>query len=172
MGGGHVSTPLDPGPARPASGAIAADDRGVSPVFAYTLTLAVTALLVAGLVAAAGGYVDQQRERTIENQLSVVGHQLSADIAAADRLVRSDDDASVRVGREVPETVVGSTYTVHVRKDAGLSETEYYLELVSTDHDVSVTVAVASMTTVEETSVGGGEVVVEYDGSKLVVTNA
>lgn len=150
------------------------DDRAVSPVFAYTLTLGVTALLITGLLISSGGYVEEQRERTIENQLYVVGHQLSADVAAADRLVRSDDQSSVRITREVPKSIVGSTYTIHVRADPLASDSEYYLELNSTDHDVSARVAVASLTDVEESSVGGGEVVVEYDESSgtLEVSNA
>lgn len=150
------------------------NDRAVSPVFAYTLTLGVTALLITGLVMASGGYVEEQRERTIENQLYVVGHQISADVAAADRLVRSDDQTSVHITREVPNSIVGSTYTVHVRKDPLASSSEYYLELNSTDHDVSARVAISSLTEVEESSVGGGEVAVVYDESTetLEVTNA
>lgn len=149
-----------------------ATDRAVSPVFAYTLTLGVTALLVTGLIVAAGGYVDTQRERTIENQLQVIGQQISADVAAADRLARSDGSQNVTITRTLPSSVVGSTYTVHVRQD-GPPPTEYYLVLESTDPDVTVTVGIATVTPVEASSFGGGEIEVVYDtDGNLEVRNA
>lgn len=147
------------------------DDRAASPVFAYTLTLGVTALLITGLIVSAGGYVDTQRERAIENQLQVVGQQISADIAAADRLARTDGDPEVGITRDLPDTIVGSTYRVHVRQD-GPPPTEYYLLLESTDLDVSVTVGIATLTTVEGTSFGGGEIEIVYnDDGNLEVQN-
>lgn len=137
-------------------------DRAVSPVFAYTLTLGVTALLITGLIMAAGGYVDTQRERTIENQLQVIGQQVSADVAAADRLARTGGTQDVIVARSLPGSVVGSTYTVQVRQD-GPPPTEYYLVLESTDHDVRVTVGIATVTTVEASSFGGGDIEIVYN---------
>lgn len=144
----------------------------MSPVFAYVLTLGITTLLIAGLLIAASGYVEGQRESVAENELEVLGQQLSADIAATDRLARTDGANETWVRRDVPREVVGSTYTVHIRKDGG--PTEYYLELTSADLDISIVVGIATQTDLELTSVGGGTIVVEYDESanKIVVSNA
>lgn len=140
------------------------NDRGVSPVFAYVLTLGITTLLIAGLLIAASGYVEGQREAVGENELKVVGQQISADISATDRLARTEGASDASVQRDIPRTVVGSTYTVHVRTD-GAGPTHPYLELTMTDPDVSVSVGIALAPGSElvESSVGGGSIVVVYD---------
>lgn len=148
------------------------DERGVSPVFAYVLTLGITTLLIAGLLAAASGYVEGQRESVGENELRVVGQQISADISAVDRLSRTDGASNASVTRDLPRNVVGSTYTIHVRDDAD-GPTVPYLELSMSNPDVTVQVGVvlAPGTSIVESSVGGGTVVVEYDGGDLEVRN-
>lgn len=148
-------------------------DRGVSPVFSYALTLGITTLLVAGLLMAAGGYVDSQRQLTTENELSVIGNQLSADMAAADRLHRTDGAEEVAITRDIPRRVVGTGYRVHLRDD-GEGPTDYYLELVAASQDISVTVgiALAPGTTVDGGTVDGGRVVVTVENGDLVIHNA
>lgn len=145
-------------------------DRGVSPVLAYTLTLGIGTLLVAGLVLAASGYVDTQREVTAESELRVVGQQVSADMAAADRLSRADEDGSVSVARDLPPRVVGSQYTIHLRDD-GDGPTDPYLELSAVDPDVTVKVGLAVTSEVEPTTASGGRVVVTEDEDGLVIRN-
>lgn len=146
-------------------GAVTRSTRAVSPVFAYTLTLAVTTLLIAGLFIAAGGYVTAEREAVAENELEVIGQQLSADIAAADRLSRTSGATDARIERQLPRTVVGATYTVEVldRTNTGEGPTEIYLELQSKQPDVTVQIGVSVVRDVKTGSVGGGTVVVEYD---------
>ena len=151
--------------------AAAGRDRGVSPVFAYVLTLGISSLLIAGLVIAAGGYVETQREATSRSELRVLGQQVSADIAAADRLTRSEGATEVSISRPLPERVVGSQYSLAVRYDAG--PTDPYLELTTVRPNVTVEVDVTTETDVRKTTTGGGDMVVEYDGSadELVVTS-
>lgn len=151
-------------------------DRGVSPVFGYALTLSISTLLIAGLLMAAGGYVDTQRERTSENELEVIGHQVAADIAAADRLNRTDgsDADELSITRTVPERIVGSAYRIHIRTGSG-GPTDPYLELVTANPEVTVTVglAVAPSTDVAESSADGGRIAVEIDSNgALVIRNA
>ena len=147
-------------------------DRGVSPVFAYVLTLGISSLLVAGLLIAAGGYVETQREATSRSELRVLGQQVSADIAAADRLTRTEGATEVSISRTLPERVVGSQYSLSVRTGSD-DPTDPYLELTTVRPDVTVEVGVATETDVSATTIGGGDMVVEYDTSddKLVVKN-
>lgn len=147
------------------------DDRAVSPVVAYVVTLAIAALLTGGLVVAAGTYVSDQREQTGESELQVLGQQVSADVAAADRLVRSGSEPEVRVKRSLPRSVVGSTYQVSIVTGPG-GPTDPYLELSMTDVDVIVHVGLAVDTPIEESTVGGGDIVVEYENQMLVIRNA
>lgn len=146
------------------------DDRAVSPVLAYVLTLGISALLVAGLIIAAGAYVDTQREATTESELQVLGQQVSADFAAADRLARTEGATAVSVSRDLPNRVVGSSYRIEVRSD-GAGPTDPYLELSSTETDVQVTVGLTSQTPIEDATVNGGKVVVESENGELVIRN-
>jgi len=149
------------------------DERGVSPVVGYVLTLGISTLLVSGLLIAAGGFVDDQRERTSRSELRIIGQQVSADIAAADRLNRTDGAAQVRITQSIPERVVGSQYTVAVRAD-GNGPTDPYLELTTARPEVTVAVGVTNQTNVVESSVSGGEIEVAYNSTAggLEVSNA
>lgn len=153
-------------------GALVIDDRGVSPVFAYVLTLGISTLLIAGLLVAASGYVEGQRSAVGENELQVIGQQVSADVSAADRLSRTEGAADATVQRDIPRTVVGSSYKLHVRDDDE-GPTRPYLELTASNPDLSVQVGVALApdSTLVESTVDGGSIVVEYDGSILEVRN-
>ena len=146
-------------------------ERAISPVFGYVLTLGISTLLVSGLLIAAGGFVDTQRERTTESALQVVGQQVSADIAAADRLHRTDGATDVVIERDLPESVVGSQYTVFVRSD-GNGPTDAYLRLTTARPNVTVEVGVANETNVADSAVGGGEIKIRVTGAgNLEVTN-
>lgn len=151
-----------------------ADDRSVSPVFGYVLTLAVATLLVGGLLISAGGFIDDQRRNTAESELRVIGQQLSADIAAADRLNRTAGAENITVGRTIPRTVVGSQYTIEVVDGGG--PTSPYLELSTNRPEVTVVVGIASKSTVEVgTAAHGGRVAVVVEGTppdrKVVLRN-
>ena len=148
-------------------------DRGVSPVFAYVLTLGISTLLISGLLIAAGGFVDTQREATSRSELRVIGQQVSADIAAADRMTRTEGSTEVSISRDLPERVVNSQYSLSVRNDAN-GPTNPYLQLTTVEPNVTVDVGVASETTVGPSTISGGEMVVEYDDAadELVVKNA
>lgn len=150
------------------------DDRAVSPVFGYVLTLSVATLLVGGLLVSAGGFVDDQRRNTAESELRVIGQQISADIAAADRLNRTAGADVIRVGRDLPQDVVGSPYTIRVVESGG--PTYPHLELSTNRPEVTVVVGIASKSDVQTGVVADGgriEIVVNGTGSdrKVVVQN-
>ena len=146
-------------------------ERAVSPVFGYVLTLGISTLLVSGLLIAATGFVDTQRELTTESELQVVGQQVSADIAAADRLHRTDGATDVAIERGLPERVVGSQYTVFVRSD-GNGPTDTYLRLRTVRPEVTVEVGIASETAVVDSAAGGGKIEIRVTGAgNLEVTS-
>ena len=136
------------------------DERAVSTTLGYALSLTVSMLLVSGLLIAGGGFVEDQRERTIRSELRVIGQQVSADLATADRLANIGGSVErVVVSRDLPEEVTGTRYTIAVRTDGA----ETYLVLSTEDPEVSLRVNVASETTVSETDISGGDVRVVYD---------
>ena len=140
------------------------DERGVSTTLTYVLTIAVTTILISGLIVAAAGVVGDQRERAVRNELGVVGERLSSELASADRLVVPDADAAVRLRTTHPERVVGSDYSVALLASAPGPCARYpCLVLNATDPDETITVPFATQTPVRPTSVEGGRVVVVYE---------
>ena len=153
------------------------DDRGISRLVSYMLTVSIAMLLITGLLFAGGQLVEDQRDRTLQSQLTVVGHQVAGSLEAADRLVRTSADIpnemederihTLQMTPSLPERVVDSLYTIEVENDAIIvSETG--------PGAVSVTVPYKTHTDVATGRVSGGSIVIEYDQSdqKLVINNA
>lgn len=134
-------------------------DRAASPVIGYVLVLAVTATLVAGIITAGVGFVDDQRERGARSQMEVLGQQLAADLSAADRLVRTVDTSNtVSFERRFPQQVVGTPYRIELS-----SGTPPALELSTSDPDVTVTIDLTIDTAVDDSTASGGTVRVVFD---------
>lgn len=151
------------------------DERAVSTLVGYALGLAIVTVLISGLLVTTASVVADQRERTVRSELGVIGQQFSADLRAADTLVRADQPGppapQVELERDLSETVAGLTYTIAVNQSGCTC-----LELSTDNPDVSVVVQLATQNPVEATKITGGAVVIEWDTSvspsKLVVRNA
>ncbi|WP_224269567.1 DUF7266 family protein [Haloprofundus salinisoli] len=146
-------------------------DRAVSTTLSYVLALGITGILISGLLVAGGGLVEDQRDRTLENELRVVGQQLAADLETADALVRSAPSGRVRLARQLPPRVVGSSYVVEIADEDGDGDTEM-IHLSTSNPDVTVSVSFATRTTVAADSVSGGDVRIVYADGELVVEHA
>lgn len=145
------------------------DGRGVSTAVGYVLVLGIVTLLVTGLLYASSDFVADQREQTVRNELRVLGQQVADDLAAADRLVRASDGATVvTVTRALPETVTDTTYTVEVVPGAGPPTT---IVLTSADPEVEVEVTVRVESDVVASTVAGGRIDVVHTASGLEVQN-
>lgn len=143
------------------------DDRGVSTALGYMLSLMVATLVVTGLFVAAGGFVEQQRDRAVRSEFRVVGQRVAADLLTTDRLARSAGDGHVRVESDVPRVVAGRQYTIRINAtDHG---SQVVLEM--TDPDVVVRVPFRNQTAVATRNVTGGPLVFSYNesGGEVVV---
>lgn len=148
-------------------------DRAVSTTLGYALTLAITTLLVTGLLVGVGGFVEDQRERAIRSELQVVGQQMAADVQAGDRFAETGD-TTFTIRRDLPNEVAGTSYTVEVVGDpANDPPEETYLRLSTSNPDIVVEVDMALRTHIEEASFTGSRLVVSYDTGtgKLEVDN-
>lgn len=145
---------------RPVGGSDAPPDRAAVPVIAYVLVLAVASVLVAAIVTAGGGFVSDQRETGARSQLNVLGQQVAADVATADRLVRTTDSPAVSLERRLPRQVVRSAYTIRL-----VSGSPPTLELSTTDPDVTVTIDILVGTPVDDSVASGGTVRVVFNAS-------
>ena len=132
------------------------EGRGQAITLDYTIGIALSVLLVTGLLVAGGGFVADQRERAARTELRVVGQQVAADFEAADRLANSTEaDPTVRVSRQLPRDVAGAAYRVEL-----VDRADPYLELRSSDPAVTVRVEVTNLTAVTGTEVAGGPLAV------------
>lgn len=143
-------------------------DRAVSITVNYVIALAITAVLISGLLVGAGGYVEDQRERVVREELEVVAEQLAAGIADADRLAAADAvSRSVRVGVELPRRVARESYRVRITEvpDPGSGPARHELTLRSARSDVSVSLTLTTSVDIARGSTAGGWTVVRYDAA-------
>lgn len=139
----------------------------------YVLALAITALLISGLLVAGGDYLQGQRESVTRHQLGVTAEQLAGGIADADRLAADGDEVRVEVG--LPRTVAGSAYRIRVTNLTHPSDrpNAYALSLTCPAVGTSVELTVRTHARLAERTVEGGAVVVRLRGdagaSELVV---
>jgi hypothetical protein len=143
------------------------DDRAVSTALGYVLSLAISSLLISGLMLAAGGFVEGQREQVIRSELRVVGQTLIADIEGADRLA-GVVDGDVHVSSTLPRRVGSSAYNISIQT-GGVGPNTRTVVLTAASVDVSVELLMVTSTVVERDTVEGGDLVVVYDGSTLEV---
>lgn len=130
------------------------DDRAQAITLNYTIGLAIGVLLVTGLLIAGGNFVQDQREDAIRTELRVIGQQVAADFATADRLAQSaESNSTVTLRRSMPGTVAGSTYSVELVESENPE-----LVLTSADPEVEVTVGLANESAVAGTSISGGNI--------------
>ncbi|GAA0198433.1 hypothetical protein ACFFQF_15180 [Haladaptatus pallidirubidus] len=136
-------------------------DRGVSVTVNYALNLVVATLLIAGLLTATGGMVEDQRRDAVRTELQVIGQRLSADVQTADRLVQTGG-TTVAIESSLPERVAGVPYSVTVEPGVFVLETSR--------PRVTVRVSFVTTTTVEETAISGGSMtIVRADSGELEV---
>lgn len=134
-------------------------NRAVSTTLGYVLTLGITAILVSGLLFAAGNFVEEQREDVIQTELDIVGEQIASHIHAADRLNQSGEgETEVLITQPFPAEVTRNPYDITL-----VEEEDPYLLLESRRPDVSSKVPLTNTTAVAQSSASGGTIQIEYD---------
>ena len=147
--------------------------RSVSMTLNYVLVLAISSVLVTGLIIAGGSFVGDQREQVVEGELRIIGNHLAGNMEQVDRYVgasESGDPPVAYVNQTFGDQVTGTTYQVSLGEQSGTAQ----VVLNATDPDVSVRVNASVGTGVDEDSFAtGGSISVAYDPSqsppKLVI---
>lgn len=143
------------------------DERGVSRMFSYMLTIGIAMMLVTGLFVSGSALVENQQEETVRSQMSVVGERVAGSLEVADRLVRSPEETrELRLSRQLPSDLAGTTYTLSIDSDT--------VVVREAGDDLSVETAFKTQTAVSTTSLAGGDIVIKYDttSEELVIENA
>ena len=130
----------------------------------YVMTLAVSTLLLSGLFVAGGSFVEGERERAAQGELTVVGERIAADLGTVDRLAAntaSRDNLTVDRSLTLPDRVSGTGYRIRVR--ASGTEGTIALESEQTDATVEVPFRTSDGVAVENTTVDGGNLRIRWD---------
>ena len=144
--------------------------RGLSTTLGYVLTLAITAILVSGLLIAGGNLVQDQRNQVIETELEVVGEQVASHLNSADRLNQSGyGETNVSIKQPFPADVTGQSYRLTLEEDEDAT-----LRLETTRPSVTVEVELTNPTAMGQSTASGGIIVIEYDNDEqaVVIDNA
>lgn len=142
-------------------------DRGVVSPLSHSLTLGITALLVVGLVAGAGTFLENQREDAVETELKTIGNRLASEISAADAAAQSGN--SLTVASSQPARIAGNDYDVVLLTGSDCDRTRFSsetcLRLSATDPDVTVHVPIQNDSTLSIESTDDGLVSVSVTPS-------
>lgn len=135
---------------------LASDARGASITLNYVLAIGIVTLLITGLVTAAAGNLDGQRQQATRAQLDAIGNTLASELASADRLSRRG--AAVTFTSDQPKTVVGGGYDVTLSTGSDCTDpgVDTCLRLDSQAQDVSVVVPVGNESPVSLTRLDSG----------------
>lgn len=113
-------------------------DRAVSTTLAYALGLAITTILISGLLIAGGTYVETQESEAVRTELQVTGQRIAADTAGVDRTAATIQNGSLTVTRTYTRTVVNSEYEVSVERIGDTPTYEFTLEAIDNGETASV----------------------------------
>ncbi|WP_096392995.1 hypothetical protein [Halorubrum trapanicum] len=139
-------------------------DRAVSVTVGYVMTLAISTLLLSGLFVAGGSFVDTQRERAAQGELTVVGERIAADLGTVDRLVataESRENLTVDRPLTLPDRVSGTGYRIRIAANG--TRGTIALESDGTDAKVEVPFRTSEGVAVRNATVDGGNLEIRWD---------
>ena len=145
------------------------NNSAVSITLNYVLVLGISVVLVSGLLLAGGNFVEDQRERVIESELTVIGHHIAGDLEQVDRMVQAGENTErAKIDQSFQLTVSGTGY------DVTLEENPDRVVLTSVSPEVTVEVFLNVKTEIDpgdDRLVTGGDFSVEYDpdSNQLVI---
>lgn len=143
-------------------GQLTHDDRGVSFNVGYVITVAITAILIVGLVTGIGNVIDRQQNRAVSHQVDVIGDQAAASVMATDRLGEVGAGTNVTVTRQLPSEVVGTPYSIRLVNASGGG----LVIVEALDGQYTAEVPISTRADIHETIIAGAdsyEIVHTYD---------
>lgn len=154
-----------------------ADRRAVSVTITHVLTIAITTILISGLLIGTGTLLDNQKDRATYDEKSTIGDRLATEITAVDQAAqRADGDpdpATVTVQTEHPRRVSGGQYFVTLHDDASECDTwdPNQCLVIESGQTNSVEVPLNVETTLDAPkTVQGGDIWIHYNGSEITIT--
>jgi len=144
------------------------DQRGVSVALTHVLTMGITAVLITGLIIAASGVIDTQRERAVQGELTTIGERLAAELTALDRVANSTN-STMTIETAHPKMVVNSRYQVRLISDSSVCQTGSCITLNAQGAEASVVISIDENINVINSTVSGGEIQLIHDGTEVQI---
>lgn len=154
----------------PQSTLFSTDTRGVSSPLAYAFVLAITGVLVVGLVTGAGTLVQNEVESGSFNQMEVTGNLIGAQIASAEK-VTSDSTERFVLETNAPDRITGTQYLVEINE---IDDTTIEVVVIHprTEQVVEYPIRVSNSDNIDtDVRVRGGDIVVVKDGDNITLEN-
>ena len=149
------------------------DDRSVSFVVNYVLVIAITAVLITGIIIAGGSFVEDQREQVIAGEMRIIGNHIAGNLEQVDRYARAGPTSEAYINQSFGTDVTGSTWSVELDERGDTSQ----VVVNSTRPEVSVRVNATTQISVDDDSYAdSGKISVVYEpppsGPVLVIRDA
>ncbi|QLD85627.1 hypothetical protein HWV23_07775 [Natronomonas halophila] len=142
-------------------------ERGLSPAVNFVLVTGISLLLIGSLFTGISGVLEDRREAAVDDGLEVTGHQLAADIAAADRAAQTAGEGHITVESRLPTRIAGTRYSVEIRRDGS----SVVLLLRSDDPAATARTTVNNETAIETGTYNGGAIRLDWSGDTIEVND-
>lgn len=148
----------------PREGPDSPSERALSTTVNYVLALAITSILISGLLVAGTGYMDSQRTVAVGNALDVQNEQLADSIGELDRLATAMDDSDGDAAIRVPllDRVIDRSYRITIVGETEAGDDRHTYRLQANSGDIERETTVRTSIPIAETTVRGGSVVIRY----------
>lgn len=131
------------------------DVRGVSFQIGNILALVILTVLLAGVIASTGSFVQDTRTDAAQEELTITGERVTAELMIADNLVQSGDRSTVTIEPFTPTRISGSQYNIELASDPDTNQGTVTLTI--SRPDVTVVVPFRHDTPIENTTVSSGQ---------------
>ena len=152
------------------------DDRGVSIALTHILTIAITTVLVAGLLLGASGLLEDRKTGAAQTELRTLGNRMAEDIANVGHEA-GGTSGNIVLQTNHPPQVSGSGYAVSLygtsAPECGTYQSDSdvaCLVMESPQANVQIIVPFRSTEPITASSVSGGDFFVVYDGSTISIS--
>jgi hypothetical protein len=135
------------------------DDRGVNTTVAHALTLAITAILIVGLITAATSFFQTEREQVAREELQTIGNRLASETMQVSRL--DTPGGGTTIISDHPDFVAGVRYQAEILTGSDCQSnditTHTCIQLETSSLDVAVEIPIQNESGVTIESLGGGK---------------
>lgn len=139
------------------------NNRAVSVAVTHALTVAISTVLVSGLIIGAGTLLESQEQSVSEDQLEEIGSDAASYLTTFDRMNATGDTVTMAAAPDYPDRVVGSyRYELVLSERSGPSDIEIIVRVDELDR--SATIPVELQNTEIET---GSSDSISVDGSNI-----